>query len=72
MTTPRLEGKTALVTGSDSGIGQAVAVAFAGEGADVVVTYRHDADGADQTRRGVEGAGGRATVVRSTSATSIR
>jgi len=63
MTAPRLEGKTALVTGSDSGIGQAIAIAFAGEGARVVVTYLHDADGADQTRRGVEEVGGRATVV---------
>ena len=63
MTTPRLEGKTALVTGSDSGIGQAIAIAFAGEGARVVVTYLHDADGADQTLRGVEEVGGRATVV---------
>ncbi|CAN5850708.1 hypothetical protein BH24ACT6_BH24ACT6_04060 [soil metagenome] len=49
MTTTRLEGKVALVTGSDSGIGQATAIAFAREGADVVVTYLHDAEGAEST-----------------------
>jgi len=63
MTTPRLEGKVALITGSDSGIGQATAVAFAGEGADVVVTYLHDADGAASTRQQVEAAGRKAIVV---------
>jgi NAD(P)-dependent dehydrogenase (short-subunit alcohol dehydrogenase family) len=35
----RLEGKTALVTGSDQGIGKAIAVRFAQEGADVVINY---------------------------------
>jgi glucose 1-dehydrogenase len=58
----RLDGRVALVTGSDSGIGQATAVAFAEEGADVVVTYHHDADGAEVTRRSVEKVGRRAIV----------
>ncbi len=62
MTGQRLQGKVALITGSDSGIGQATAVAFAAEGADVVITYLHDADGADQTKRQVEAAGRRAVV----------
>lgn len=35
----RLEGKTTVITGSDSGIGRAVAIAFAREGADVVIAY---------------------------------
>lgn len=62
-TTGRLAGRVALVTGSDSGIGQATAVAFAREGADVVVTYHSDAEGAARTRAEVEAAGRRATVV---------
>ncbi len=61
--TGRLDGLVALITGSDSGIGQATAIEFAREGADVVVTYLRDADGAEQTRKGVEAAGRRAIVV---------
>ncbi len=63
MTPERLLDKVAFVTGSDSGIGQATAVAFADEGADVVITYLHDADGAASTRSDVEAAGRRALVV---------
>ncbi len=61
--TGRLDGKVALITGSDSGIGQATAIDFASEGADVVVTYLHDAEGAKQTQQAVEAAGRRAIVV---------
>lgn len=61
--TGRLHEKVALITGSDSGIGQASAIEFAKEGADIVVHYLHDEAGADQTRRGVEAAGRRAAVV---------
>ncbi|MDG4797699.1 glucose 1-dehydrogenase [Micromonospora sp. WMMD1082] len=61
--TGRLEGKTALITGSDSGIGQATAIEFGREGADVVVHYLHDHAGADRTRAEVERAGRRAVVV---------
>ncbi|MEV4754958.1 glucose 1-dehydrogenase [Micromonospora sp. NPDC049559] len=63
MTTGRLSGKTALITGSDSGIGQATAIEFAREGADVVVHYLHDGEGASHTRDVVEQAGQRAVVV---------
>lgn len=57
-----LDGKIAIVTGSDSGIGQATAEAFAREGADVAITYLHDKDGAEETRRRVEACGRRAEV----------
>ena len=60
----QLEGKVALITGADSGIGQATAAAFAQVGASVCITYHTDADGAAETKGLVEAAGGRALVVR--------
>lgn len=61
--TNRLKDKIAIVTGSDSGMGQAMAETFAEEGADVAITYFHDQQGADETRQKVEAAGRRAIVV---------
>lgn len=61
--TGRLRDKIALITGSDSGIGQGTAIEFAKEGADVVVHYLHDAEGAAKTRRAVEAEGRRAIAV---------
>jgi NAD(P)-dependent dehydrogenase (short-subunit alcohol dehydrogenase family) len=62
----RLDGKAAVITGADSGIGKAVALAYAREGADVLIHYfseQEDAD-AEDTRRLVEEAGRKAVVVR--------
>jgi glucose 1-dehydrogenase len=58
----KFDRQAALVTGSDSGIGQAIAEALAMEGADVVITYHTDEKGARKTAEQVEAAGRRALV----------
>lgn len=63
MGSPRLKDEVAVITGSDSGIGQATALAFAREGADVAVIYLHDREGAERTAREIETAGGRKAIV---------
>lgn len=50
----KLLGKAALITGGDSGIGRAVAVHFAKEGADVVISYLNEHEDAEETKRQVE------------------
>jgi glucose 1-dehydrogenase len=59
----RLQGKVALVTGSGQGIGRAVAVRLAQEGADVIVEDRLDSDSAHQTLKQVEAEGRRGQVI---------
>ncbi|NUR08721.1 MAG: SDR family oxidoreductase [Nocardioidaceae bacterium] len=59
----RLEGRVAVVTGGDSGIGRAVAIAYAREGADVVISYLDEEDDARSTAELVEKAGRRAVLV---------
>jgi NAD(P)-dependent dehydrogenase (short-subunit alcohol dehydrogenase family) len=59
----RLAGKKAIVTGGDSGIGRAVAVAFAREGADVLISYLSEQENAKETERLVEDAGRKAVLV---------
>jgi glucose 1-dehydrogenase len=59
----KLQGKTALVTGSDSGIGQAIAVTFAREGADVMLHFRRDERGVQQTATQVRAYQRRAEVL---------
>lgn len=55
----RLAGRAAIITGGDSGIGRAVAVAFADEGADVAIVYLNEDADARETRRLIEGRGRR-------------
>ncbi|MET0861452.1 MAG: SDR family oxidoreductase [Microbacterium sp.] len=59
----RLEGKVALITGADSGIGMAVALAYAREGADVVISYLSEHEDAEEAKRFVEDAGRRAILL---------
>lgn len=59
----RLKDKVSLITGGDSGIGRAVALAFAREGADVVVSYLDEHADATETKRLVEAAGRRCLLV---------
>ena len=59
----RLSGKKALITGGDSGIGRAVAIAYAREGADVLIAYLDEHDDAKETARWVEKEGRKAVLV---------
>jgi NAD(P)-dependent dehydrogenase (short-subunit alcohol dehydrogenase family) len=59
----RLDGKVAIVTGADSGIGRAVAALYAREGADVAIFYLCEHDDAEKTKTIVEGEGRRAILV---------
>jgi NAD(P)-dependent dehydrogenase (short-subunit alcohol dehydrogenase family) len=60
----RMTGKAAIITGADSGIGRAVAIAFAREGSDVVISYLSEDDDARDTARLVQEAGRKAVLVR--------
>jgi NAD(P)-dependent dehydrogenase (short-subunit alcohol dehydrogenase family) len=59
----RLHGKRAIITGADSGIGRAVALAFAREGADILIAYLNEHDDANETKQVVENAGRKAVLV---------
>jgi hypothetical protein len=59
----RLASKVALITGADSGIGRAVAIAYAREGADVAIAYLSEHEDAEETKRWVEKAGRRALLL---------
>ena len=59
----KLEGKVAIITGSDSGMGQAMAKEFARHGAHVAITWFHDEQGAQETKAAVEQTGQKALVM---------
>jgi NAD(P)-dependent dehydrogenase (short-subunit alcohol dehydrogenase family) len=59
----KLKGKVALITGADSGIGRAVAVLFAREGADVAIAYLNEHSDAEETKAAVENEGRRCIVI---------
>src|SRR5438045_5768456 len=58
----KLQGRVALITGGDSGIGHAVAVAFAKEGADVAIAYLNEHKDARDTKRDIEAEGRRCEI----------
>ena len=57
----RLAGKVAVISGSGTGIGQAIAIRYASEGATVVVNYLNHPEQADETKSRAEAAGGKAS-----------
>src|SRR3954447_2303597 len=59
----KLQGKTALITGGDSGIGRAVAIAFAREGAEISISYLDEHEDSKETRRLVEEEGRRCLAI---------
>jgi NAD(P)-dependent dehydrogenase (short-subunit alcohol dehydrogenase family) len=59
----KLQGKVAVITGGDSGIGKAVAIAFAREGADVLISYLNEEEDARDTAKWIEEAGRKAVLV---------
>jgi NAD(P)-dependent dehydrogenase (short-subunit alcohol dehydrogenase family) len=59
----KLTGRKAIITGGDSGIGRAVAIAFAREGADVLISYLNEHDDAKETAKYIEEAGRKAVLV---------
>ncbi|AYD04608.1 SDR family oxidoreductase [Neorhizobium sp. NCHU2750] len=59
----RLSGKKAVITGGDSGIGRAVAIAFAREGADILISYLDEDEDAEETKSWVEKAGRKAILL---------
>jgi NAD(P)-dependent dehydrogenase (short-subunit alcohol dehydrogenase family) len=59
----KLQGKNAIITGGDSGIGRSVAIAFAKEGANVAIIYLNESNDAEETKQLVEEQGGRCLLV---------
>lgn len=68
----RLKGKATVITGADSGIGRAVAIAFAREGADVLISYLEEHEDARETARWVEQAWRSSSPTRASAPTAWR
>lgn len=68
----KLDRKVALVTGSSQGIGQAIAIRLAEEGASVVINYRSHPEGAEETLKRVQVAGGKCHMAQSEVGTTIQ
>ena len=66
----KLKDKRVFITGGDSGIGRAVALHMAREGAKVAILYHSDADSAEKTRQGIEQEGAEALVLQGNTASS--
>lgn len=62
--TGRLQSKTAIITGGDSGIGRAISVAYAKEGCNVVIVYNIADDDAGETKKVIESYGGKALLIK--------
>jgi NAD(P)-dependent dehydrogenase (short-subunit alcohol dehydrogenase family) len=60
----KLKNKTALITGADSGIGRAVAIAYAMEGAEVAIIYNENDSDAEQTQKIIEQKGGKCLIIK--------
>lgn len=60
----RFSGKTAIITGGSRDIGKAISIAFAREGANVVINYHHNEDAAKDTLAAIEQAGGKAIIAK--------
>ncbi|WP_028549731.1 SDR family oxidoreductase [Paenibacillus sp. UNC451MF] len=60
----KLKNKVAIITGGDSGIGRAAAVAFAKEGANVVIVYLYEVPDAEETKKRIEQLGGRCLAIK--------
>jgi short-subunit dehydrogenase len=59
----KLKGKNALITGGDSGIGRAISIAYAKEGANVAIVYLNESTDAEETKQLVEQEGGRCLLI---------
>ncbi len=67
----RFDGKVAVVTGSSSGIGQAIAVRLAGEGAAIVIDYHSHPEGAEDTQKQIAAAGGGRSIIVQSDVSSV-